>query len=237
MSAVISAAEFIRSIDSRDMPRYTMGEAAAYLGLPESTLRAWFVGTTYGTSPHIHRFHPVLTPASRDLLSFFDVASAHILMAFKQRHVAPGDLRAIVASLRTEFPNDRYPLLGKNFYMFGKSVILKTLGERLSLNKGRQLGMRRIMDKFLSRVEVDLQDMPIRFSPLRNERERGKGFIVIDPQFSSGRPVIRGTGIAAEIIAKRKKSGESVASLAKDYRVSRRAIQEAVNYFPQKQAA
>jgi uncharacterized protein (DUF433 family) len=234
---VPSAAEFIRTLDSREMPRYSIGEAAVYLGLPESTVRAWFVGTTYGSQPHVHRFHPVLTPASRDLLSFFDIASAHILMAFKRQRVSPGDLRAIVAALRREFPDDRYPLLGRNFYMFGKAVILKQLGQRLNLSKGRQLGMRKIMDRFLSRVDVDVENMPVRFSPLRDKKATGRGFIVIDPQLSSGRPVVRGTGIAAEIVAKRRQSGESIASLAKDYRMSRRAIEEAVNYFAQKTAA
>jgi len=170
-------------------------------------------------------------------LSFFDIASAHILMAFKRRQVPPTDLRAIIASLRQEFPDDRYPLLGRNFFMFGKEVILKQVGRRLNLSRDRQLGMRRIMDKFLSRVEVDLQNMPIRFSPLRDENATGRGFIVIDPQLSTGRPVIRGTGIVAEIISKRRRSGESIASLAKDYRISRRAIEEAVSYFPHKKAA
>jgi uncharacterized protein (DUF433 family) len=237
MNSVLSAADFIRTVDSREMPRYSIGEAATYLALPESTVRAWFIGTTYGSWPNVRRFHPVLTPASRELLSFFDIASAHILMAFKRKHVASNDLRAIVASLRQEFPNDRYPLLGRNFFMFGKAVILKQLGQRLNLNRGRQLGMRRIMDKFLSRVEVDVQNMPVRFSPLRDEKARGRGFIVIDPQLSCGRPVVRGTGIAAEIISERRKSGESTASLARDYRMSRRAIEEAVSYFAQKKAA
>lgn len=78
--------------------------------------------------------------------------------------------------------------------------------------------------------------MPIRFSPLRDRSARGKGLIVIDPQFSAGRPIVRGTGIAAEV-AKRKTSGESIASLAKDCRMSRRAIEEAISYFAQKEAA
>lgn len=59
----------------------------------------------------------------------------------------------------------------------------------------------------------------------------------IDPDFVSGRPVIKGTEIAAEIIAKRKGSGESEARLAKDYRISRRAVKEAVRYFTREEAA
>jgi uncharacterized protein (DUF433 family) len=60
---------------------------------------------------------------------------------------------------------------------------------------------------------------------------------VIDPQLSAGRPVIKGTGIAAEVISKRKKSGESLALLARDYRVSVGAIKEAVKYFETAKAA
>jgi uncharacterized protein (DUF433 family) len=89
-----------------------------------------------------------------------------------------------------------------------------------------------VLDKFLSRLDLDRDKMPLRIRPLRTVRERGKGFIVIDPQIAAGRPVVRGTGIIAEIIAKRKKSGESVARLAKDYRISQRAIEEAIKYYP-----
>ena len=35
-------ASFDKKIDRRDLPAYTLGEAARYLGISESTLRAWF---------------------------------------------------------------------------------------------------------------------------------------------------------------------------------------------------
>jgi uncharacterized protein (DUF433 family) len=89
---------------------------------------------------------------------------------------------------------------------------------------------------FLSRLELDRSKMPLRFSPIRAAMNR-RSFIVIDPALSVGRPVIKGTGIAAEIISKRRASGESIASLAKDYRVSRRAVEEAIKYFPEEKAA
>jgi uncharacterized protein (DUF433 family) len=92
------------------------------------------------------------------------------------------------------------------------------------------------MDKFLRRFELDEEKMPVRFSPIINPKKRSRPFIVIDPNLSAGRPVVKGTGIAAEVIAERRKSGESVATLSRDYRLSRRAIQEAVEYF-QKRAA
>lgn len=232
-----SAENFLRNLDLRLMPRYTFGEAGRYLGISESTLRAWFAGTTYGTQPNLKKFKPILEPSGPDLLSFYDIASAHVLLAMKAKGVSQDDLRAIVDGLSREYPGSPYPLLGRNFFLFGRDVVVKNLGTRLNLSRNRQLGIRAVMDKFLARIEFDANRMPLRFSPLRSQRERGKGYIVIDPELAAGRPVVRGTGIPAEIIAKRKKSGESVALLAKDYRITRRSVEEAIKYFPIRKAA
>ena len=138
--------------------------------------------------------------------------------------------------LREHLPGNKYPLLGRNFYLFGKNVIIKEVGRRINLSLGRQLGFRQIIDNFVKRLELDENKMPVRFSPIVDHKKRTRAFIVIDPNLSGGRPVIKGTGIAAEVIAERKKSGESTARLSRDYGLSRRAIEEAVEYF-RKQAA
>jgi uncharacterized protein (DUF433 family) len=215
------------------MPRYTIGEAARYLRLPPSTLRAWFEGTTYGSKPFLKHFKPILKPASKDCLSFYDVASAHVLMAFKAKGVNAENLRTVINSLEKSFPSARYPLLGLEFSLFGKDVVIKELGELMNLSKHRQLGLKSVMEKFLSRLEFEDDALPSRFSPIQS----AKGWIVIDPGLSSGRPVVRGSGIAAEIIAKRNESGESVSSLSKDYHLSRRAVEEAITYFETSKAA
>jgi len=232
-----AAAAFIRELDSRAMPRYTLGEAGGYLGLPESTIRSWFVGMPYGSGGDVRWMSQILKPAAKDLLSFFDIASAHVLMAFKAKGARPSDLRAIVEALEKEHPDARYPLLGRDFHLFGKDVVLREAGRLLNLSKSRQLGLKKVMEKFLLRIEFDARFMPLRFSPLRTSRERGKGFIVIDPDFAYGRPVIRGTAIPAEIIANRRLAGESQARLARDYRITTRAVKEAVKHFPQRKAA
>ena len=231
------AAIFIRDLDSRAMPRYSFAEAGAYLGLPESTIRSWFSGMTYGSGHKRKFFKPVLEPAEKDRLSFYDIASAHVLMALKAKGLRPSDMREVVEELRKEFPDSKYPMLGRTFEMFGRKVILRKARMLLNLSASRQIGLKAVMEKFLSRIELDGNLMPVRFSPLRTHKERGRGFIVIDPDFAYGRPIIKGTGIPAEIIAKRKGSGESEARLAKDYRISVRAVKEAVKHFPVRKAA
>jgi uncharacterized protein (DUF433 family) len=158
-------------------------------------------------------------------------------MALKAKGLKPLHMREVVEELKKEHPDSPYPLLGRKFAMFGPDVILRKANALLNLSASRQLGLRAIMTKFLDRVELDANLMPIRFSPLRTQRERGRGFIVIDPDFAYGRPVVKGTGIPAEIIAQRKGSGESEARLAKDYRITVRAVKEAVKYFPVQKAA
>lgn len=238
----ISAEGFILDLDSRAMPRYTPKEAACYLGIPPSTVTAWFYGMPYGTGSRRKWFDPILIPASDDLLSFYDIASAHVLLAMRKKGVRGEDLRVIVNELRLDSRFDsRYPLLGRNFFLFGKkkvTVVIKNLGSRIALSRrGSQFGIKEIMDKFLSRLDLDREKMPVRLRPLRSISESGRGFIVIDPKIAMGRPVVRGTGIVAEVIAKRNKSGESVESLAEDYRITKRAIREAIKYYPTAKAA
>jgi uncharacterized protein (DUF433 family) len=238
MAKSISTAEhFIKSFDSRQTPRYSFKEAGDYLGLPESTVRSWFQGTTWGSQPNIHYFKPILMPASPHQLSFFDMASAHVLMAFHSKNIHTKNIRIVVRELEKEYPDERYPLLGRKFYLIGKDIIIKRTGKRLNLSHSRQLELKSIVERFLSRLELDRSKMPVRFSPLRTLHNGRSGLIVIDPDLSAGRPVIKGTGIAAEVISRRKASGESVADLAKDYRVSRRAIEEAIQYYPVQKAA
>jgi uncharacterized protein (DUF433 family) len=237
VKSIDSAEEFIRTFDSRQTPRYNFGEAGAYLGLPESTIRSWFQGTTWGSQPNVQYFKPILAPANPHLLSFFDIASAHVLMALHNKRISTRGIRQLVRELEKEYPDNRYPLLGKNFYLIGKEVIIKQAGKRLNLSRSRQFELKAIIEKFLSRLELDRSKMPVRFSPLRALNNGNRSLIVIDPALAVGRPVIKGTGIAAEVISRRKASGESIASLARDYSVSRRAIEEAVKYFPVQQKA
>jgi uncharacterized protein (DUF433 family) len=233
---LMSAEQFLGSLDARAFPRYGLAEASVYLGLNRSTLHAWFYGTTTGKKPLYKEFRRILTPASPELLSFYDLASAHVLMALKKKSVQPEVLRLIVESLEKEFPDERYPLLGKKFHLFGRQLILKKLGQRLNLSRARQLGFKTIMDRFLDQLELDKNKMPLRFSPIKGRTESGRAYFVIDPSLAAGVPVIRGTGVSAEIIARRRNSGESIEVLAKDYRIPRRAITEAVRYFPKKAA-
>src|SRR5580704_11934460 len=102
-----TAETFLRSYDAREMPRYTAGNVANYLSVPESTIRAWFFGMPYGKRPHIRNFQPILQPAGRELLSFYDAASAHVLLALKAKSISTKDIREVVGELKKHVPDNR----------------------------------------------------------------------------------------------------------------------------------
>ena len=54
--------------------------------------------------------------------------------------------------------------------------------------------------------------------------------IEVDPFIAFGRPTITGTGVPVEIIASRKRAGDSIRFIAKDYGISAQQVQEAIEY-------
>lgn len=232
---------YIRSLDAREIPRYNLAEAARYLCMNETRLRHWFTGYYYPTgSGERRRAEAILKPASAvdQTLSFYDIASAHVILGFRGKKISLRAVRDAIRYYTTEIDSQRYPLLSEDFYAFGKDIIIEKLGQHVTLTKHGQLAMSKIVERYLDRIERDPHTkLPVRFAPLRSPSLRGQDVIVIDPGVSYGRPVIRGTRITAEFIAKRRRSGESVSALSKDYRLSRRVIEEAIAYCTQKKAA
>ena len=66
--------------DRREVPAYPIPEAAHYLGVPRSTLRAWFAGQ--------QAFRPVIRPADPKtlVLSFSNLVEAYVLSAIRRKH-------------------------------------------------------------------------------------------------------------------------------------------------------
>ena len=232
---------YIRSLDVREVPMYNLAEAARYLKMNQGRLRNWFVGYWYPTGSGERRWaDAVLKMADQDsrVLSFYDVASAHIVLGFRRKRVPLKVVRQAIQYYITEIDPQRYPLLSEDFYSFGKDIIIEKMGEYISLGKHGQLAISKVVEKYLDRIERDPHTkLPVRFAPVFSPSLRGRDLIIIDPNVCYGRPVIRGTRITAEFIYKRNRSGERVSSLAKDYQLSKRVIEEAIAYCSQRKAA
>ena len=87
---------------------------------------------------------------------------------------------------------------------------------------------------YLKRIERDAKGFPIKLYPFTRDTKADAApasdprAVVMNPIISFGRPVITGTGIPVSSIYERYKAGDSVADLARDFRLGISAIEEAI---------
>ncbi len=217
--------------DPRELPAYTIREAAHYLRIPLSTLRSWVLGRYYPTDRGRKFFRPVIVipEKSPPLLSFMNLVEAHVLNAIRRRHRVPlPKVRRALDYLKRQFPS-KHPLADREFETDGLNLFIQKYGQLINVSQSGQLAMREIIRAHLRRIERDPQGLPVRFYPFIRERELDEPkVVVIDPSVSFGRPVLVGTGVATAVIAERYKAGESIEELARDYGLSSEDIQEVI---------
>jgi uncharacterized protein (DUF433 family) len=226
-------------LDPREQPLYTVKEAASYLGIDPATLGTWFFGRRYATKSEGQKlWNRVIIPADQELrlLSFFNLAEAHILAATRYQHKVPFPaVRDAIANLQREFPaHAAHPLLSKDFYTNGSHLFVKELSGTIDISR-QQLSFKRIMNKFIKRVVSDKHDRPFKVFPLAEDEPDDK-IISIVSGVSHSRPVIDGTGIPALAVWRRYKAGEKPEFLAKDYRVRLLKINRAIDYIERRAA-
>ncbi len=216
-----------RTIDPRDLPAYTISEAAHYLAVPAMTIRYWSVGRGH--------YEPLIeAPEGKpQLLSFLNLAELHILAAIRRKHGVkmPSIRRAIqyLAEDTWQGFHTRHPLISLQLETDGLDLFTERYGQLVNISREGQMAMRQIISVALRRISRDAAGVPIKLYPFtRAAMDDTPTTVVIDPRLSAGRPVINGTGLATEIIAERYKAGESISDLARDYERGNEEIEEAV---------
>jgi uncharacterized protein (DUF433 family) len=151
-------------------------------------------------------------------------------------------IRGAIDYVNKTFPST-HPLLSENFLTDGKDLFIKKIerstGQEQTINVV-ELGsarIRAILDFYLRRIERDEKGWPIRLFPIRTNwpgdiKSDPPRVVVIDPAISSGRPVVNGTGVMAEVIVGRFNTGEGIESIADDYGLQFSQIEEVVRYAP-----
>jgi len=231
-----------RPLDRREVPRYGIKEAARCLGMSVATLDSWVNGRTYPTAAGTKFFRPLVELTSPGLLSFYNLVEAHILLSTRKKHqVEMPAIRRAIDYVKKTYPSS-HPLLSENFLTDGKDLFIKkietTLGEQtINVSMSGQLGFGPILDFYLRRIERDEKGWPIKLFPVRMNwpgdlDSDPPRVVVIDPGVSSGRPVVNGTGVMAEIIVGRFNSGEGIESIADDYGLQVSQIEEVIRYAP-----
>ena len=220
-------------LDPRDAPAYTVADAARYLHLPTSTLRWWVLGGRYATRGGVEVSAPViaLVDPERRMLSFRNLVEAHVLSALRRQHSVqlPAVRRAV------EYMKDRYgsahPLTDPRLVTDDVDLFVREYNSALvNVSGGGQTAMPDMVSKYIHRVAWDESGVLNALYPIVGDRLDGPRVVVITPLMGLGQPTITGTGIRTAILAGRRRAGESLQHLAKDYGRPVAEIREALRY-------
>jgi uncharacterized protein (DUF433 family) len=206
--------------DPRLAPAYTVTEAAHYLRMPEETLRSWVVGRLYPVAGRSKRSQALihLDDPKHQYLSFINLVESHVLAAIRRRHgVKLPKVRNALDYVLRQFRVER-PLIDQAFQTDGLDLFVERYGELINASREGQRA----------------KGIPIKLYPFTRDTQAEAApasdprVVVMNPKVSFGRPVIAGTGIPVSSIYERYKAGDSVADLARDFRVEIGAIEEAI---------
>ena len=212
--------------DLREVPAYSIVEAAGYLRLPKSTLRAWLLGQ--------QSFRSVIEIADRHRrqLSFINLVEAFVLSAIRREHSIPlPKVRKAVDYLRRSF-NTRRPLADEQFATDGVHLFVEKFGALIGATQAGQIQMRDIILDRLKYIRRDPKGVPEKIILFPARGAAAKGDVVIDPRISFGRPVLDGFGVRTAVLAERFHAGDSIEALAHDYGVPSEAIENALRCEP-----
>jgi uncharacterized protein (DUF433 family) len=217
--------------DVRELPAYTIAEAAGYLRLPISTLRSWLLGQSYRVGDQPKFFKPVIDIADRKerQMSFINLVEAFVLAGIRREHEIPlPKVRKAVDYLRRTFNSTR-PLSDEQFETDGVDLFVEKMGSLIGATQEGQIQMREIIRDRLERVRRDPKGVPqkIVLFPARSG-SKGSADVVIDPRLSFGRPVLDRLGVRTSVLAERFDAGDSIEVLAREYEAPPEAIQNAI---------
>jgi uncharacterized protein (DUF433 family) len=201
-----------------------VAEAAVLVRVPVSTLKTWIYGDGSATRGVI-----VLPTSTPRMLAFSHLVEAFVLAAIRRGHgVALQRVRRAIRFVQRELQVER-PLIHAKFKTDGADLFVEQWGKLVNASRDGQISMRDALESSLRRVDWDRDGIAVRLFPLvRAGGADQPRSIVIDPEHGFGRPTLAGKGIRVDVIVERYLAGETVAELARDYRVLPDLIDDAV---------
>jgi uncharacterized protein (DUF433 family) len=192
-------------------------------------MKAWCRGQQYtvGRTGRKRCFQPLVKPANPELglLSFYNLAEAHVLRATRDKKVPLINVRRALDYIREKIPTTTHPLLTHDFMTFGKHVFIQHLGSTINATRYGQIAMTELLDEYLERIDRDSLGMPVQIYPINTE------VLAINPTVASGQPVVKGTRVMAAMLLARREAGESYKDLVKDYSLTRSQIEQAITEY------
>lgn len=217
--------------DPRDLPNYTVAEAARWLGMVPATLRTWHLGHTYPTQQGPKHAKPVIKPAAKDPLelSFWNLVESSVLASIRKVHgVSLQKVRRALTFVEREL-RSRRPLIEEQFATDGVHLFVERFGELIAASQSGQVFLRELLAASLTRIERDPMGVAAKLYPWTHDPKEPRT-VAVDPAVAFGRPTLIATGIPVETVMERFRAGDSIENLARDYRVKPEQIEGAVRW-------
>jgi uncharacterized protein (DUF433 family) len=222
-------------IDPRNIPIYSIQDAARYLRIPSSTIRSWTIGKHYPVQNGSNFFEPLveIDLSKPYLLSFINLVEIHVLRAIRQHHrIRLNKVREAIDFIDREYQVS-HPLATQDFKTDGVDLFIEQYGQLIQASQADRNQFKLAFNTHLARIETDEQGITAKLYPFtRSHEENNPRTLVIDPRIAFGRLTIDGTGIATSILKERHWAGDSIDELATDYDCDRSAIEEAIRCEP-----
>lgn len=208
-------------------PRYSFAEADRIARVTRGTSSRWLRGYEYWYSVEERRMSPPVTPGqdSKDAVSFVDLMEVAAIGRLKEKGFSLRRIRQINEYCMLALRSER-PLVTETFRVKGQDIFIHA-SQGVLLNVGYEAGMQaweEVLDPFLETVEYE-NELVRRWWPLG--RDVG---VLVDPDYGFGLPVIAGTGVRTEIIAERKRAGDSTEEITYDFGITSNQIEDALRW-------
>lgn len=166
------------------------------------------------------------------MLSFMNLVEAHVLGGMRRLENVPfNKVRTGLSFLERRAPSS-HPLADWLFETDGVNLFVRELGGLVNISENGQIEMEEVVSRYLRRIDRNINAGVMRFYPfLKKEPSHDEPKrVMIDPLVSFGRPVLVGTGVPTDVIAERFYAGDTFDDLAKDYDITPKQVEEAVQY-------
>lgn len=223
-------------------PLYTVAEAARYVAVPASTLGTWAWGYDRTVDGREVRGDPVITAVrggrGRPSIPFVGLAEATVLAAFRRargerKPIPLQQVRRAVAALE-ERVGLGHALASRNLYTDGAHLLYDFARIDGGKDAEELAGLTRVIDgqrvfvevvrDYLERIQYGDDGFAVSLSPPLAPR----GVLVINPNLSSGRPILAKSGAPLFALLGRWRAGESLAAIAKDFDADPEDVESAI---------
>ncbi len=211
-----------------DAGLYTVPIAAKILATRPEKVRSWVEGYPNSKAkPILVRQVPRI--ADRPVLGFLDLIESAFVRNFRDIGYSPQTIRKVAVKLRDKYENDHPFAMNQRFRADGKRIF-----EEVVTDEGERSLLDIMSDNFVMvpAVEQTLFDQVFYFNDLASEWNPIREFpgVIMNPKMSFGRPILKGSRIPTETVARRFLIEDDYQTVADEFGIDQDSVISAVAF-------